>query len=215
MQRCPRRPSWSFPLSQQQPAGPQGALSPSGRHLPVFFLTGTARCKLGPWCSGRRKKKKTYCFPLYIKGRMPGTSLKVQRVRLSASNAEGVGSIPGQRTKIPRGMWKGQEKNTNTHTQEKPQANDNKNRMWQSLAETPGHSAGLLEQSCLPQGQALAQAPNLGRAESACRPCGRRGHYLGASAHPPSSPVNRPGQGQRLVALAWSAWPQGGGKVPE
>ena len=200
-------------MSQQQPAGPQGALSPSSRHLPVFFLTGTACSKLGPWCSGRKKKRKSTVFPFYKKGRMPGTSLKVQRVRLGASNTEGVGSIPGRRTKIPRGTWKGQENNTNTHTRKT--TNDNKIECRQSLAETPGHSAALLEQSCLPQGQALAQAPNLGRAESARRPCGRRGHYPGASARPPSSPVNRPGQGQRLVALAWSVWPRSGGKAPE
>ena len=34
-----------------------------------------------------------------------GTSLAVQWLRLYASNAGGVGSIPGQGTKIPHAMW--------------------------------------------------------------------------------------------------------------
>ena len=33
---------------------------------------------------------------------MPGTSLKVQWLRLCASNEEGAGLIPGQGTKIPQ-----------------------------------------------------------------------------------------------------------------
>ena len=38
-----------------------------------------------------------------------GTSLAVQRLRLTASNAGGIGSIPGQGTKTPYASWQGQE----------------------------------------------------------------------------------------------------------
>ena len=38
-----------------------------------------------------------------------GTSLAVQWLRLCASNAKGVGSIPGWGTKIPHAIWRGQE----------------------------------------------------------------------------------------------------------
>ena len=40
------------------------------------------------------------------------TSLVVQWLRLSASNARGMGSIPGQGTKIPHAMWHSQNKQT-------------------------------------------------------------------------------------------------------
>ena len=36
---------------------------------------------------------------------MKGTSLAVQWLRLQVSKAEGVGSIPGQGTRIPRAKW--------------------------------------------------------------------------------------------------------------
>ena len=39
-----------------------------------------------------------------------GTSLEVQWLKLCASNAEGVGSIPGRGTKIPHATYHGQEK---------------------------------------------------------------------------------------------------------
>ena len=38
-----------------------------------------------------------------------GTSLAVQRLRLTASNAGGIGSVPGWETKIPYTLWRGQE----------------------------------------------------------------------------------------------------------
>ena len=40
-----------------------------------------------------------------------GTFLVVQWLRLHASTAEGLGSIPGQGTKIPHAVWYGQKKN--------------------------------------------------------------------------------------------------------
>ena len=42
---------------------------------------------------------------------MRGISLAVQCLRLHASNARGVGSIPAWGTKIPHASWYGQEKN--------------------------------------------------------------------------------------------------------
>ena len=39
-----------------------------------------------------------------------GISLVVQWLRLHASTAEGLGSIPGQGTKIPHAVWYGQKK---------------------------------------------------------------------------------------------------------
>ena len=41
-----------------------------------------------------------------------GTSLEVQWWRLHGSNAEGIGLIPGQGTKIPRAVWQGQNPKT-------------------------------------------------------------------------------------------------------
>ena len=38
----------------------------------------------------------------------PGTSLAVQWLPLHASTVGGLGSIPGQGTKIPHGLWHGQ-----------------------------------------------------------------------------------------------------------
>ena len=38
----------------------------------------------------------------------PGISLAVQWLTLHASTAGGVGSIPGQGTKIPHALWHGQ-----------------------------------------------------------------------------------------------------------
>ena len=42
------------------------------------------------------------------------TSLLVQWLRLYTSNAEAVGSIPGQETKIPHAAWCGQKKKKKT-----------------------------------------------------------------------------------------------------
>ena len=39
-----------------------------------------------------------------------GTSLVVQWLRLCASSAGSMGSIPGQGTKIPHAMWRGKKK---------------------------------------------------------------------------------------------------------
>ena len=43
-----------------------------------------------------------------LKVSSPGTSPAVQWLRLHASTAGGVGSIPGQGTKIPHAVWGGQ-----------------------------------------------------------------------------------------------------------
>ena len=43
---------------------------------------------------------------------LPGTSLAVQWLGLSASTAEGTGSIPGQGTKIPYTIWRSQKKSS-------------------------------------------------------------------------------------------------------
>ena len=48
------------------------------------------------------------------KTRITGTSLAVQGLRLHASNAEGMGLIPGQGTKIPHALRQGQNKQKNT-----------------------------------------------------------------------------------------------------
>ena len=49
-----------------------------------------------------------------IKTNEQGISLVVQRLRLQASNAGGVGSIPGQGTKIPHAVQCGQIKKKQT-----------------------------------------------------------------------------------------------------
>ena len=41
---------------------------------------------------------------MFIKTHRIGTSLAIQELRLCASNARGMGSVPGGRTKIPHGM---------------------------------------------------------------------------------------------------------------
>ena len=41
---------------------------------------------------------------MFIKTQRIGTSLAIQELRLCASNARGMGSVPGGRTKIPHGM---------------------------------------------------------------------------------------------------------------
>ena len=46
-----------------------------------------------------------------------GTSLVVQSLRLRVPNAGGVGSIPGQGTKIPHTAWRSACAHTHTHTQ--------------------------------------------------------------------------------------------------
>ena len=47
-----------------------------------------------------------------------GTSLVVQWLRLRASTAGGVGSIPGQGTKIPASVWPGEKKKKEEHNVE-------------------------------------------------------------------------------------------------
>ena len=57
-------------------------------------------CQVTLKCKQQNKTEKT-------KG---GISLAVQWLRLHASNAVGLGSIPGQGTKIPHAVWHGQKK---------------------------------------------------------------------------------------------------------
>ena len=52
--------------------------------------------------------RKFYQRASHLKSTRTGTSLVVQWLRLCASNAEGVGLIPGQGTKIPHAMHCGQ-----------------------------------------------------------------------------------------------------------
>ena len=47
----------------------------------------------------------------YVRISLLGTSLAVQWLRFCASNAGGMGSIPGGGTKIPHAAWHSQKKN--------------------------------------------------------------------------------------------------------
>ena len=62
-------------------------------------------CQVTLKCKQQNKTEKT-------KG---GISLAVQWLRLHASNAVGLGSIPGQGTKIPHAVWHGQKKEHKGH----------------------------------------------------------------------------------------------------
>ena len=60
--------------------------------------------------------KTVWQFLKKLNTELTGTSLAVQRLRLSAPNAGCVGLIPGQETKILHSTWHGQNKQTTTTT---------------------------------------------------------------------------------------------------
>ena len=61
-----------------------------------------------PRAMQRGQKKKEISFPFFkVK---PGNSLVIQWLGLSALTARGLGSVPGQGTKIPQAAWRGQNK---------------------------------------------------------------------------------------------------------
>ena len=79
----------------------------------VELLLGPTAFSFGPWSQAGKKKKNqllptSSIPPNMIKTEASGTSLAVQRLGLSASTAQGTGSIPGWRTKILQAVRCGQ-----------------------------------------------------------------------------------------------------------
>ena len=78
----------------------------------VELLLGPTAFSSGPWSQAGKKKNQllptSSIPPNMIKTEASGTSLAAQRLGLSASTAQGTGSIPGWRTKILQAVRCGQ-----------------------------------------------------------------------------------------------------------
>ena len=86
----------SLPLSHQ--GGPDSGIG-QGKH----------KLNLGYWLiSESRAVLRATKWWGHLKGTQEGTSLVAQWLRLRASNARGVGLLPGQGTKSPHATWRSQ-----------------------------------------------------------------------------------------------------------